>query len=154
MVKVAPLLIFISAINEKYITIPSAVLTIVQRNAGEIVAVANMVREGKFDEIKALSQDDASLKTSQTSIKVRDLKSTYVSERVRVDTAFINMRESLEFNIYKNLTFGEADSDELVIYRSLTIFDNFTRISMATMILINLEISKSLALLRLAHQTS
>ena len=125
--KGSPFADIISAINEKYITIPSAVLTIVQRNAGEIVAVANMVREGKFDEIKALSQDDASLKTSQTSIKVRDLKSTYVSERVRVDTAFINMRESLEFNIYKNLTFGEADSDELVIYRSLTIFDNFTK---------------------------
>ena len=117
----------ISAINEGYINIPSAVLTIVQRNAGEIVAVANMVREGKFDEIKEISQNEASLKTTQTSIKVKDLKSTHISERVRVDSAFINMRESLEFNIYKNLTFGEADSDELVIYRTLSIFDSFTK---------------------------
>jgi len=124
--KGAPFADLVTAIKENLINIPSAVLTVVQRSAGNIVIQANNVREGRFDDIKNAMYDEANRRYA-TVEKVND-----GAVARRIDRRYVHEDDAIDFDIYANPTYGEfqnvdVSSQDELLEKTLAIFDDFTK---------------------------
>lgn len=131
--KGSPFSDIISAISDNLVELPSAILTEVQRSAGTIVEVANAIRSGNYEEIL---DDLYSEENTQKQLVRKEI--AYINKdappfiQKRFDPRYTLSKGTVEYEIYKNLSYGEKLGEEvsaigLLKKQCIDIFTNFTK---------------------------
>lgn len=103
----------INAIKDGYYAPCNAVLTKIQRSAGQIVAMANDIRSGKVTKITDEMYHKEATQYLRVEERVDFINSSDYYNKVRVDSKYADAKGNVSYELYRNPWFGRCEFQDV-----------------------------------------